>query len=730
MGEMENDQVEVNSNQQLNQFVTQLEAEVGYSGRTLYQVLSEYLILKSRHPELCWDVEGLEIPHSEQMSLAQFQSNRDLLGRLQDLKDQILLGVESLDSHPWRYFGHPEHQKVEFDTLLRNLRIVSIQLNKFWVELQSCPLFFNSLNHSSLQQVEEILLWIQSSPNWVELNQQSRLIPALVQPASRKTLIDFRRDVKSARVLKDRLRSQLESYSNQADLERSWALVQQYSLQDCLKLDIEKSLQKSHETLKQVRQVLDFISAVHTQAAFPKVQSFQEARHMFKALRMIREIPKEVLPWRRPQILAAGQALRFQTWDERARPIREIRKRLDSHFIIHRTANPETLRDLAEALTAGGPFRRFRSEHKIAERDYLDLLVDPVGLKGGSKETPLEKSQWLLDWASYLEQIKAFENNSDLNSVFGALFEGVDTQFDAALKANTWGNQIRQDLQSNLFGKSIVDFVCSSTDEQFQKLVQLATEAGLSEMERILIELNPKSEIGLGEWIQSEELKYNEIKGFLEILGQVGLREDLKMIAMEDLKLMSEELCFLESQMEGNSDLKVWLKNIYFGTDTDITMIDRGMSYVRFVEEAPIPESMRISFLSLHGPQRFNESKGLIGSVLSSLTPVKEHFQKLKNMTYDQVLPLEQGPILQLITQIHDALKQSSLLESWVEYLKLEKEARSRELGVVLDFFQTKPKSSFRLDLAYEMALDASVLKKKMTGSLFQDISLESISMS
>src|SRR4051812_23773541 len=95
---MENDQIQVKSNQQLNQFVNQLEAEVGYSGRTLYQVLSEYLILKSRHPELCWDVEGLDIPHSEQMSLAQFQSNRDLLNNLQSIKDQILQSLGNQES--------------------------------------------------------------------------------------------------------------------------------------------------------------------------------------------------------------------------------------------------------------------------------------------------------------------------------------------------------------------------------------------------------------------------------------------------------------------------------------------------------------------------------------------------------------------------------------------------------------------------------------------------------
>jgi hypothetical protein len=519
----------------------------------------------------------------------------------------------------------------------------------------------------------------------------------------------------------------MENYSQHEKLQNSWTLVQHHGLNEFFRTDIEKKLGESIASLKQVHLIQDFSSALHTQAAFPKAQSFQEARHLFRALRMIREIPREVLFWRRPQILAVGQALRLQTWDERARPIREMKKRLDLHFILGRMSDSEPLRDLAEALTAGGPLRRFKSEHKNAERTYLELLLDPVGLKGGSKETPLEKSQRLLDWASYLEQIKSFENNSDLNTVFGSLFKGVDTQFDAALRANTWGSQMRQDLQSNLFGKSIVDYVSSATDDQFQKLLQLAAEPGLVEMEKILTDLSPALELEMGEWIKNEELKLEGIKNLLKILHDLGLREDLKMSALEDIQLMSEELSFLETQMEANSDLKVWLKNIYFGSDTDITMVERGLSYVRFVEEAPIPETMKISFLSLHGPQRFNESKGLIGSVLTSLNPLKEHLQKLEKVTRDQVHSLANGPILQLMSQIQDALKQPALLETWVEYLKIEKEVRTRELGIVLDFFKEKPQSAFRLDLAYEMALDASVLKRKMTGSLFQDIGLEDI---
>ncbi|MFZ9595623.1 MAG: hypothetical protein ACO3A2_06040 [Bdellovibrionia bacterium] len=728
-GEMENEQLKSAPNHpHLNQFISQLEAPVGASGRSLYQILSEYLSLKGSQPELAWDLEDLLIADAASIDLAQRKANQELLAQLQTLKKQAAMkpsDPSSSEGNPWRFLAHADHQPQDLDPLLRTIRFAQIQIHKFWIELQSCPLFFNSLNQSSVNQIEEILLWIQASPSWNEIASQSRLVPALVQPNSRKVLLEFMRDVRCAQVLKDQLKAQVENYEDRSLLAQAVALVQKHQCSGLEKRDLEKQIYSGNVKLAQVQGVFDFFKKLHAYGGFPKVSTFQEMKQVFKALKWIREIPQELRAWRRPLVLASGQAIRLQSWEERARPIRDMRKRLHAHFILGRISDSEKLRDLSEALISGGVFRKFKAGYKEAQRDYLDLLLDPVNPKGGAHETPLQKSERLIEWANYLDQLKAFGENSDLNAVFGSAFQGIDTPFDSALKANTWANHLRQDLQANPFGKALVDFICAAPEVDFQKVFEVACSAEAQEIESQMASLdlqNATLQSAISEWSAYEGLRLAELSALLSALEQLKLASGLPLSSLFELHQMSEEWGFLESRMEACSELKIWLKGFYQGSNTDISIIEQGLSYVRFVEEAPVPETIKISFLSLHGPQRFHESKVLVAGVISSLPALKEHLQKLEHATLNQVLPLERGPLVQLMIKLQEALKQPALLEGCVAYLKLEREARAQGLGGILDYFEAHVPASVPWDVAYQLALDASVLKSQMTGPLMDSL--------
>jgi hypothetical protein len=758
------------SSAKLNQLVDQLESEIGYSGRTLYQVLSEYLALKARHPELSFAIQGLEISSPDQMSPLQFEKNRELLAEFQNLRGSVYAAlkacspeysqVQSLEEHPWRWFVHSalSLESESLETLLRVLRMALIQLNKFRVEVQSCPLFLNLLNQLSLPQTEEILTWIHTSADWADLSQHGRLVPALVQPQSRKVLMDFRRDVKSARLLKQRLSSQLEQYGDPKQLGSIWSRVQFKGLSDQTPQQVQATRDQQAVGLSKMEALVSWVEQLHASTGVPLPGRISEYRQFFKAMRLLQDIPDEVLVWRTPAILAAGQSIKLRAWAERAQQLKEQQKQLEKIVLLSQVTDPESLRQLAQSLTAGGLFRKFRSEHKNAERVYQDLLRSDTLLSGssgepsgqiagasasnpasssGPSENCQQKAQRLLEWASYLDQKMAFEAQEDLKSVFGSLFQGVDTHFEAALRANTWADQLRQDLQSNRFGQTLVEFISQSPSQAFQPLLEQAASGLYVGFELLLGAggVNPAAPSQLGVSLANEVIfkeslsqirsQVSELQLLLDDIRGVGVRSEFPLKEFEELKLMSEELQFLTHQMETNSELRLWLKHIYVGPETDITLIERGAHYVKFIEDSRVPEALKISFLSLHGPQRFNESKAMISSCLGTLKPLKEQLSKLNLLTAEKVKPLQAGPLIQFIHGVSEALKHSLLLEDYVKLLKLTHRLRALGLGEILDFFETKGgvTCSVRLDLAYEMALDASVLKKKMAGRLFQEVS-------
>ena len=68
--------------------------------------------------------------------------------------------------------GHPHHATgtgldgLDHEAQLRMLRFASIDLQKFWVDIQSFPVFLNTVKGASIQELGVISEWMQASPAW------------------------------------------------------------------------------------------------------------------------------------------------------------------------------------------------------------------------------------------------------------------------------------------------------------------------------------------------------------------------------------------------------------------------------------------------------------------------------------------------------------------------------------------------------------------------------------
>src|SRR3954469_15282476 len=100
-GHMESDQPSIKPRRLLNQYVYHMESEIGRSGKTLHQILSDFLKLKTDNPSLAVQAEDLEIPGAETLSTEQCEHFVNMLRRLQSLRNKVLQSVGNLSDHPW-----------------------------------------------------------------------------------------------------------------------------------------------------------------------------------------------------------------------------------------------------------------------------------------------------------------------------------------------------------------------------------------------------------------------------------------------------------------------------------------------------------------------------------------------------------------------------------------------------------------------------------------------------
>ena len=717
----ENDRPNYNLSQQLNQYVSQLQTEVGCFGKTLHQIVSHYLLLKSRHPSLALELEEIELPDSEQVTVALFERNMELLRRLQKLQQGVLQGFSQLQEHPWRGFGHFEHLEEHSDHFLRTIRFVGIQLTKFWVEVQSFPLFLNGLPNLSLKEIEAIFHWLKACPSWKDSVEQPRVIPALAQTDSRRGLFNFVRDVKSARVLQEQLGSQISRglishnamETGLALLTQSVEWIRTYDLGTAVRADLVIKVEESKRQVNQVKKFQDFFTQIAQEYAFPKVLRPKEAKLLVQALYLVRSAVPGVLSLRSPRILGPSQLVRIKAWYDRARPVLETRRKLDSYFRLQGVTDSEKLRGIAADLSIGGLFKGLKSCYRNAVKAYRSLLRENLASDPKFQETPLQMSEKLLEWANYLDQSQIFENDSDLRSVFGVQARGVDTDFSLAIEANSWAARVRNELvpEESVFAQDLVGALFSCSEKKLGEILQLSesTEGQLGEALQTQVEFDRDLEFGE---IQSEKERHlSDLSSLLSAVMRLEFSPESYLMELENTRMMMEEFIFLLSRMDSDSEVKACLRSFYLGIDTDLNLVDQGISFIQFIENASIPEALKASFLSAHGPQRLDETKALMETALTSLASLREHLERLDAATHGQLQDLVQGPIPDLMARIQNALKHPALLPSWVNYLRNQQEVRAQGLGEFLQFLERRSGET-AFDVAYEIAFYASILKK------------------
>jgi len=710
-----------NLNQQLQNYMVQLQSDVGCFGKTLHQVITQYLALKGQYPDLTQALESVDIPRVEQISADQFLQNCELIQQLQVLSERALQGCSKISEHPWKGFAHFEHQVENSDAFVRLMRFVGIQLSKFWIEVQSFPIFLNGRPHLSLAEIEKVFNWLQSCPSWKESVQQPRLIPALIGSDTRKVIFDFARDTKSAHLLRGKIVSQMSPEFLSSTLIESgvdllgqgsnW--VRQYELGTCRRRDLIQKIDLLKKRVAHVKMVREVFGTLSREEGVPTIGRPSEARTFVEGVVLLRNLPRNLIPWRNSRILAPSQFVRLQMWKDRARPLLESRKKLIEWFQVDQVTDPAKLREIAFRLSSGGLLGGLSSSCQKAVQAYRSLLRPERVAQSKKTSTRLQMSENLLEWANYLEQSQAFEGQTDLKVVFGPHCKGLDTDFGSALLVNVWAAGVREKLKPEFspFAQQWLEFVYSCSEKSIDQVLSIV--GSLESEVRHWLQTDPEllkdRELALIQTQDEKEL--SDLTELLNVILRVGYQEDGLLLGLENCRVMVEEFAFLAKRIEELTEVKTAFRSSFRGLDTDLALIDQALGYIQVVENASIPDALRDSFLTTQGPQRIEDSKVLLQGALNTLAAARDHLDRLNEATRGQIQEWVQGPIPELMDRIKNALKQPALLPDWVEYLKCHHEARLLGLERFLEFLESRS-LSVSYEVVYEVAFYASLLKK------------------
>lgn len=646
------------------------------------------------------------VPIFEEKQSVHSKDNKKLLESLDQARNRALLGISSLETHPWYSFGHPDLHQEEFESLIRCIRYLSIHLNKFWVEVQSCPIFLKTHKVDSVQQFKEIIEWLISSPRWNEIIDHPKVIPELTIPASRKALFEYMRNVQSARTLQTQILSQLNYLPDPHVCQTACQLAKGYAFESWIRSDLEYNIEKANTELNNLKRISQFFSDLSQASGFKKPSNSIEAQGLLWAIKCIQQMPQRIWSWRHRQIVGPTQKIRIQAWQDRARPILELRKKLNKHFKLEQSPDLEKLQKIEIHLKAPKLFYGFTSGYREAVGAYQGLRrIHPPGKKLVN-ESRLEMSQRISDWLNYIELSTTFRENTDARNAFEPHFQGIDTDFSTACDTNDWACSIRRDLSTlkilNNRGptKDEVDEKKESNEDLKNLLLDYVFFIPLARIQPT-IEFSKADEtqvihslLDLPEFlserpfddIQKEiEFRLLGMLQLLDLIKTIGLKNDIPFSALENLYLLNEEVIFMKKAMGVNIEMSPYLKSKNFGVDSDLKPIKQGLEYIKFIGNSNIPDSLKAMLLTVHGPQRMADTSKMVSKFLPSLALLDEHFLKIENLTRGQIKslyegkPIEQAPIQFILERFQYVLKYPDRLVDWIDYLKIKRSGEEHQ---------------------------------------------------
>jgi hypothetical protein len=594
---------------------------------------------------------------------------------------------EAGDTHPWRWFVTPEHPPEEYEGLRRTLRYAHIDLQKFWVEFSSAPVFLTALKCASVRQMENVVEWLQASPDWKEFRQTrlARQMPAVASPAARRLLVEFHRDAQALRAVRAELATKLERLpADAAGLARlatalgeAAGLARREGVEPWAPPHIGLGLADARTELERVERMERFFARTGDETGAPMPVTTGQAGMLLEAIDAVAQLPRALVGWRRPAILGAASRATIVEWNERAAPLRERRRRLAQRFRLDEPIGPETLERIAGELLKGGPFRRFRGTYRDALAAYADLRVAPVEGAKPASERDETRAKRLREWAELLRDEEHFDETLAGRAFFGDRFDGVDTDFDAALEANAWAAEVRARFLpdgpegADAFTEAVCSWALAADAAGYEAAVAAHAGTEIQEIRRLLAREGVRPSERFDDLVERAEARLEALTRLEARVREAGLRANFSMSSLGELHERAEEARFLTARMDGNEALRGLLGPDYRGPDTDLNPVEQALAYVRSIHAAPVPDDLKMAFLSGNGPQRLADTRQAFSRPLTFRGAVHEHFRKLESATRGRVRALaggrelEEAPIPELLDRLQDALREQLTLDEY-----------------------------------------------------------------
>lgn len=701
-------------------YVGVLNAPFGDFGKTLHEIAWRYLRLRQNYLEMPLGIASLKIEGCEKLTELAFQNRISALKTLERHLEANLSDHPQVVTHPWYGIANPTHTPADSEALISACRQAVAQAKMVSRSASLVPVIGEWSESLSIAELAHVFAAIEAKADLAIRDAHPQLICTLANSFARESAAVEIRDAESLWSCDSEARSLLGRHAIDdlvvEDISRLASQAGSLSLLELRVGSLTAGIDQVVGQRKAVGDLLDFAKDLAARAGIDVPLTTNNIEMLMRGASLLRE-GRRALQFRSTALLSDNTESELQRIERRFSELRAQRASLQALFDLPQ-ADSRPLRQSVGILRNSTMWSWFTREFWNARRAYYSVALSDL------RVSTKEMASRMAALASYLEAVESANGDALAKTLSSSLFNGIDTDFGPAMEAIHWVSKVRDQLAA--FSETAMKLrqrLLLAGSGELESLDGMAVHPRFAEFRAMNTELGIPSDMPLSDRLHSLRAREAKLQAFFLETSKIQLREEFLLGDLSRLDALLQRRRGKLSEMEKRAEfLKKTLIDLYPVVPENLGILKKTISFVSEVMESGLPKPLVDCLL---GP----EGRELFGRVLTSIVEVRKEllsagkcFEALDSVrpqppeTLDvgvenPFVPFAKVTLRNFIARVEGALGHAEKLHSLTDYLKSEEVVRQFGLHSILDVFRAGGVHPKNLDVAYEIALAASLLR-------------------
>ncbi len=696
-------------------YLDTLNSKFGRQDKTIHEYLWSAQLRKDRLKEKTSILHQIKIPF-EQANLSEHElsAHTDELKIIVTLKKEVDKASEARQ-HPWFFITNFNLNPFQQDELKQLVGHWQDHLEKIQATLERFNTHFQFNIKPSASSLDDFLKKTENLVHWAVSDLDEALIAKLGNQKTAKTLTTFienihiyqtiQEDIHSLRDISSAL-DQIQSIARQAEIAR------ELDVEHLSATDIGAQAETLEETLKLWDKNLKPLLNLGHRFGISQEENPDKICTLIDMLDYIASIPRDYLLSRNKEVIDENHAEHLKNAADKQKWIQDMLNEQNKQYDLSMTGQPQEIRMHAAIISNAGFFAWFDPAYRQAKKFFK------LASKYKTTFNAATAAKVLRDIASAKEAQQKLEQDTLLQSICGASFNGFNTDFEKLQKINEWAAHIRKRYTTTEeYSHKIRQWLLTGDIDELDSFRELATNENFIALKNKISHIKETLSLNtpVCQYIDSLSNKKDKLDHLKSTLENVACTKDTTFADItEDLPQLHKAKEMKES-VEQDFMMKSFFGADYAGINTNIQDIEQT---VRFINDCLCTVEIAGTydvFFNHEFSKNWHQFIEYRQSVKNLHETVKAYLNQIEALSpIDISIPHQADhwtsmSYADLIALLANALEKSDCLSQWVNFKAHLENVKHDLKGKLLSAYLNQDIDFETLPLAFEYIIYSAI---------------------